>query len=91
MENLNIKQLQLAIYLRLNQLKREQLATITYQNIIDTLFDSVWKDQYPQSLNHAINDIMSINAERIVAYLSKKAIIESKDHSLEDFDDLIKE
>ena len=34
---------------------------------------------------------MSINAEKIVAFLSKKAIIESKDHSLEDFDDLIKE
>lgn len=90
METINIKQLQLAIYLRLGQLKREQLATLTYQNMIDTLFDNVWKDKYPESLSDAVADIMNLDVDKIVAYLSNKAIIESKDHHLDEYSDLMK-
>jgi len=90
METINIKQLQLAIYLRLGQLKREQLETLTYQNMIDTLFGNVWKDKYPESLSDAVADIMNLNVDQIVAYLSNKAIIESKDHRLDEYSDLMK-
>lgn len=86
----DIKQLQLAIHLRLNQLKREELSTLTYQNMVDTLFDSLWKNAYPESLNQAVNDIMSLSTDQIVAYLSKKAIVDSKHFSLDDYDDLLK-
>ncbi|MDD2592111.1 MAG: post-transcriptional regulator [Erysipelotrichaceae bacterium] len=85
----DIKQLQLTVHLKLKQLQREQLSTLTYQNIIDTLFDSVWKDDYPRSLFEAVNDIMNLTADKIVAYLSKKAIIESRQHCLDDYDDLL--
>lgn len=90
METINIKQLQLAIYLRLGQLKREQLETLTYQNMIDTLFGNVWKDKYKESLSDAVADIMNLNVDQIVAYLSNKAIIESKDHRLDEYSDLMK-
>ena len=90
MTTFDVKQLQLAIHLRLNQLKREELSTLTYQNMVDTLFDSLWKEDYPDSLNQAVNDIMSLSADKIVAYLSKKAIVESKHYALDDYDDLMK-
>ncbi|MEA5026482.1 MAG: post-transcriptional regulator [Erysipelotrichaceae bacterium] len=90
MEPFNIKQLQLTIYLRLGQLKREELATLSYQNIIDTLFDSVWKDKYPTSLSDAVNDIMTLSADRIVAYLSRQAIVDSKNHTIDEYADLLK-
>ena len=89
MTDADIKQLQLTIHLRLKQLQREYLSTLTYQNIVDTLFDSVWKDDYPKSLCDAVDDIMNLTADRIVACLSKKAIIDSKQQSLNDYDDLL--
>ncbi|MEG0076737.1 post-transcriptional regulator [Anaerorhabdus sp.] len=82
-------QIELAIVLKLQQIQREELPNLTYQNIEDVLFQFVWVHQPPRSLHDAVNDILSLTADKIVRYLSKMAIIEGYNKHLSDYSDLI--
>ena len=39
--------IQLTIYLQLSRLQREQLSSLTYQHLEDTLKGLIWKKQVP--------------------------------------------
>jgi len=81
-------QIRIVLLLKLNQLKREELPTLSYQNLVDYLFSVRWRNAIPETLNDITTDIMAIKAEEVVSYLSVQAIVDSKKHSLSDFDDL---
>lgn len=83
------KQIKLAIALKTNQLKRERLSSLTYQHVEDTLFNFVWKFHPPKSVHEAINDIVSLDANEIIAFLSNQAIILGAQMKLHEFDDLL--
>lgn len=91
MQQLNVdnKQIQLAIVLKLQQLKREQLPSLEYQHIEDVLFKLKWKNVSPISLHDAVNDILSLSADEVVAYLSKQAIVEGYYQNINEFSDLM--
>lgn len=82
-------QIQVAIVLKLQQLQRENLPNLTYQNVEDVLYKYLWVHSTPRSLHDAVNDILSLTADKIVRYLSKQAIIEGYKKDLSEFSDLI--
>lgn len=83
------KQIKLAITLKVNQLKRERLSSLTYQHVESTLFDFVWKHRPPKSVHEAVNDIIALDANEIIAFLSQQAIILGAQMKLHEFDDLL--
>lgn len=83
------KQLRLAITLKTNQLKREQLASLTYQHVESCLIGYKWKHCKSISLNQAINDIMTLSVGEVVAFLSNQAIIIGSQLKVSDFQDLL--
>lgn len=87
--DLENRQIQLTIVLKLQQLQRDYLPNLTYQNIEDTLRYWKWKKQTPRTLHEAVNDILSLTADEVVQLLSSRAIIEGYNQSLNDFQDLI--
>lgn len=87
--DLENRQIQLTIVLKLQQLQRDYLPNLTYQNIEDTLRYWKWKKKTPRTLHEAVNDILSLTADEVVQLLSNRAIIEGYNQSLNDFQDLI--
>lgn len=87
--DIHSKEIQLAVGLKLQQLKREELPGLTKEHVLDALEKGKWKRVKPSSLHEAINDIMSLNAGDVVILLSAVAITDSKNKKLSDFNDLI--
>lgn len=83
-QNRNIR---LAIALKTNQLRREQLSSLTYQHVESALIGK-WKFEKVHCLHEAINDIFDLTANDIVVYLSAEATMIAKSYSINDFDDL---
>ena len=79
------KYLKLAITLKTSELQRKQLSSLTYQHVERALLA---KFQKPKSFYDAINDVMSIDASEVVAYLSTEAMITGAKMKLNDFEDL---
>lgn len=70
--------IQLAIQLQLSRLQREQLASLTYQHLEDTLRGLIWKKKVPENLYDAVDDILNLSVGEIVAYLTRQVIIMGK-------------
>lgn len=84
---LDDKYLKLAITLKTSELQRNQLPSLTYQHVESALIGK-WKFSKPQSFHDAINDVMQIDANEVVAYLSTDAIISGSKMKINDFEDL---
>ena len=84
----NNKHLKLTIILKTNQLRRE-LYSLTYQHVESTLFGCVWRFKKPDTLSKAVDDVLKLNANEVVAYLSTEAVIQGSQMSIDDFNDLI--
>lgn len=91
MDSNHLKQIDLAIAIKTQQIQRCDLKSITEQHVRDTLYGSIWKFQRPQTLSKAIDDIFKITVGEIVAFLSSQAIIEGAMMSVEDIGKLINE
>ena len=84
-----MKQIELAISIKANQLRRNELESITDEHVKDTLYGMVWNHRPPKTLSQAIDDIFKITVSEIVAYLSTQAIIQGGMMSVDDIDQLI--
>lgn len=88
-EIINSEEVRLAIFLKINQIRREQLKSLRYSHIIQMLFRFVWNNSLPKNLNEAINDIMNLNANEIVASLHTLALIDGSQMSMDKIEDII--
>lgn len=79
----------MVMVIRLQTLRRESGADLTYRNIEEYVNEVLWKDQTPATLNEAADEILHITGSDIVRFLSKKAVSESGKEKLSDFSDLI--
>lgn len=61
------KYIKLAIALKANELKREQLSSLTYQHVESALIGK-WKYEKVDSVHDAVNDVMQLSANDVVAY-----------------------
>lgn len=86
---INNKHIKLAIALKTNQLKRDELSSLTYQHVESALIGLKWSFHKPQSMHEAIDDIFKLNANEVVQYLSSQAVILGAQMKLNDFQDLI--
>ncbi|MBR4162124.1 MAG: hypothetical protein IKR11_01300 [Solobacterium sp.] len=80
---------QLTMVLKLQQLKRNELPSLSYGNLEDYLMDSLWRNGLPASLHEAADEILSVKASDIVRFLSQKAVLDGSRQNLEDFRDVI--
>ena len=76
--------IQLTIYLQLRRLQREQLSSLTYQHLEDTLNGLIWKKQVPLTLHEAVDDILKLKVGEIVAYLTRQVIVQGKTADLDE-------
>lgn len=82
------KYIKLAIALKTDELKREQLSSLTYQ-LVESALIGKWRFERVHSLHEAVDDIMHLTANDVVAYLSTQAIIQGSTMKINDFEDLI--
>lgn len=80
---------QMVIVMKLNQLKREELPALTYEQLEEYLMQCLWEKRAPSSLNEAANQILHVSGSDIINYLSKMTVIEGAKARIEDFEDII--
>lgn len=83
------REIQLAIVLKLQELQRSYYRNLRYENIEDMLKYYIWRKGIPTTLHIAVNDILSITADRVVQYLSSQATKDGFYQKLTDFEDVI--
>ncbi len=66
----------LAVFLKIKQLRRNELTTLTYTHIIKVLHFLKWKKMPPQSIHLAIHDVFDLSIGEIVATLHMLALID---------------
>lgn len=88
-ELIHNEHIKLAVFLKINQLRREQLNTLTYSHVVKVLFQFKWNQKLPETMNGAVNDIMTLNASDVVAALHTLAIIEGSKMNLDSIGTII--
>lgn len=84
------KDVQLALTLKTNQLKREKLNSLTYKQVFRTLTEHVWRNKDVQMVHTAIHDIMNLDISVVVSYLSLNAIERGSKLNLEDIHGILR-
>ena len=82
-------QVQMMMVIKLQQLKRESLDSLTYQSLETYLSEDLFRKHPPRSLHEAASAVISVQAEDVVRFLARKALEEGKYQSLSDYADLI--
>lgn len=78
--------IKMMIFLKINQLKREQLDSLTYTHIVNVLFYIIWDRKLPNTIHEAVDDIMKLEAKDVVTALHTLAMIEGSKMSLDKID-----
>ena len=81
-------QIDFAIAIKTNQLRREYLESLTAKQVRDTLFGFIWSLHTPKTLSEAVDDILKLNVNEVVAFLSNQAVVLGAQMSLDEFSDL---
>ncbi len=87
----NNRQLDLVISIKTGQLRRDELDSITYEHVRSTLYGFTWAIRKPKSFHEAVDDILHLHVNEIIAYLSNQAIILGSQMKLEDFEDMFQQ
>ncbi len=87
--DVNNTQVQMIMVIKLQQLKREYLNSLTYQSLESYVAEDLFRKHPPRSLHIAADEIIAIKAEDLVKFLARKALEDGKRQSLSDFADLI--
>lgn len=81
--------IKMMIFLKINQLKREQLDSLTYTHIVNVLFYIIWDRKLPNTIHEAVDDIMKLEAKDVVTALHTLAMIEGSKMSLDKIDSIL--
>ena len=81
--------IQLVMVLKLQQLKRNGVPSLLYDNLEDYINEKLWQKRQPRSLHEAADEVLSIEAQEMIRFLSKQAIMDGSHKNLEDFSDII--
>jgi hypothetical protein len=83
------QQIRLTLSLRLNQLQAQWLPSLSATELEEALWHIKWSEGLPPHLSQMIDDILSITPDSIVAYLARKAVLESRKQHLSDYSVLL--
>lgn len=81
--------IRMMIFLKINQLKREQLDSLTYTHIVNVLFYIIWDRKLPNTIHEAVDDIMKLEAKDVVTALHTLALIEGSKMTLDKIDSIL--
>ena len=87
--DLNSKRIQMTLAIKLYQLKREDMPSLTYDVLEDYCYKSLWKMKQPTSLANAVDQILAIPASDLVRYMAQRAIVDGAKMNLSEFADVI--
>ncbi len=87
--DVNNIEVQMIMVIKLQQLKREYLDSLTYQSLELYLSEDLFRKHPPRSLHEAAAEIISVKPDDLVKFLARKALEDGKRQSLSDFSDLI--
>lgn len=82
-------EVKLAIYLKINQLKREQLHSLTYSHVLNVLFFCIWNQKIPTTIHKAVNDVMKLNANDVIVALHTLAMVEGSKMEIDKINEFI--
>lgn len=77
--------LKLSFMLRLGMIQKESLPHLSEEQFFSVLMGMKWKGGIPVKFHQVINDIYQLSADEIVAFLSKRAIIDARKNNLDEF------
>ncbi|MFV0382205.1 MAG: post-transcriptional regulator [Breznakia sp.] len=80
----------LALHLKTNQLQREHLQSIHYQQVSNTMINFIWCGKTFISMNRAINDIVHLKIQDVVSYLANEAIIQGARMKFDNVENILK-
>ncbi len=81
-------QIQLALVLKLSQLKSEHGLQIDYDSLEKVFKNLLWRKKLPERLSSAINEIFSLDFSNLVIHLNKIEQLESYQKKIDDYKDL---
>ena len=84
----NDEKIAVTFALKYNQLKREYLETLEVEHLVTYVFEHLWRHESPKTIAKAVVEIMEVEASSIITYMSQRAIIDSKNKSISDYNDL---
>ncbi len=67
------------IELKLENLQRNHLATLTYDQVSNTIYNARWQGKIPAHLCRIAQDINELTVEDVVNYLTKENITAQRD------------
>ncbi len=79
------KNVDLTIALKLTSLQKNGLPNLSLEQFKDALMATKWKEGQPQQLFEIVNDVFTYTADEVVAYLSKQAIVDARQQTLEEY------
>ena len=82
-------QLGLAIAIKTAQIQRTTLRSITEDHVRACLLGYTWFGHKPKTLNEAVNDILNLNVNEVIAYLSNQAMNLGGQIDMEELDELV--
>ena len=62
------------IELKVMKLRRNNISSVTYDQISNTLYNDLWKEKMPNHLNAVCNDIANLSVDRIISHVTKEKI-----------------
>jgi hypothetical protein len=83
------KNVNLTIALKLTYLQKNGLPHLTLDQFKEALIAIKWREGQPHQLYEIVDDVFSCNADEIVAYLSRQAILDARKKSLEEYATLL--
>ncbi|MBE6117550.1 MAG: hypothetical protein IIY72_03175 [Solobacterium sp.] len=87
--NLENIEVQMALVIKLHELQRDVLPSISYSVLEDYISTVLWPKGAPRTLNQAVDDIMRIDAGEIVKSMAMQAKLQSGRSTLADYSDVI--
>lgn len=81
--------IKLTIYFKLENLKRKSNPNLTFEIIEEILYKYIWKNSRPKNISTIVNDIMALDLETIVRYMSMSAVVDGYEKNLSDFEDIL--
>ena len=85
----NRDEINYALMLRLNMLRREQLPQLSFKELFSAMFHGKWKNEWPVHTSEAVRDIMGTSAEEVVTLLSHLALVEGGRADINEYFDLL--
>ncbi len=86
--NTDHPQVQLALVLKLSQLKNEYELQIDYDSLEKVFKNLLWRKKFPDRLSSAINEIFSLDFSSLVIHLNRIEQLESYQKKIDDYKDL---